>query len=66
MGVMFYDTARNVLTPVVYVKDVDTTYFEGSCGSGSTAVAAAFCQEERSGTFSFYSAAAGRHADRYL
>ncbi len=53
MGVMFYDTARNVLTPVVYVKDVDTTYFEGSCGSGSTAVAAAFCQEERSGTFSF-------------
>lgn len=53
MGVMFYDTARNVLTPVVYVKDVDTTYFEGSCGSGSTAVAAAFCQEEKTGTFSF-------------
>lgn len=53
MGVMFYDTASGRLTPVVYVKDVDTTYFEGSCGSGSTAVAAAFCQEERTGTFSF-------------
>ena len=30
------------MTPVVYVKDVDTTYFEGSCGSGTTACAAAF------------------------
>ena len=27
------------MTPVVYVKDVDTTYFEGSCGSGTTACA---------------------------
>ena len=53
MGVMFFDTAVCRLTPVVYVKEVDTTYFEGSCGSGSTAVAAAFCQEERTGTFSF-------------
>lgn len=53
MGVMFFDTATSRLTPVVYVKEVDTTYFEGSCGSGSTAVAAAFCQEERTGTFSF-------------
>lgn len=53
VGVMFYDTALNALTPVVYVKDVDTTYFEGSCGSGSTAVAAAFCQDEKTGTFSF-------------
>ena len=30
------------MVPVVYVKDVDTTYFEGSCGSGTTACAAAF------------------------
>ncbi|MDO5302909.1 MAG: hypothetical protein Q4E84_03290 [Clostridia bacterium] len=40
-GVMFYDTVTGFLTPVVYVKDVDSTYFEGSCGSGSTAVAVA-------------------------
>lgn len=38
MGVMFYETETGRLTPVVYVRDVDTTYFEGSCGSGSTAV----------------------------
>ena len=53
MGVMFYDTEKNILTPVVYVRDVDTTYFEGSCGTGSTAVAAAFTVEEKSGTFQF-------------
>ncbi len=36
IGVMFYDTKKDFLTPVVYVKDVDTTYFEGSCASGTT------------------------------
>ena len=53
MGVMFYDSHHNAMTPVVYVRDVDTTYFEGSCGSGSTAVAAAFTTEEKAGTFQF-------------
>lgn len=53
MGSMFYDCEKNTLTPVVYVRDVDTTYFEGSCGSGSTAVAAAFSAEEKSGIFQF-------------
>ncbi|MBR5316227.1 MAG: hypothetical protein IKU44_05485 [Firmicutes bacterium] len=53
MGAMFYDTEKDLLSPVVYVRDVDTTYFEGSCGSGSTAVAAAFSAEEKSGTFQF-------------
>ncbi len=42
MGVMFWDEATERLTPVVYVKDVDTTYFEGSCGSGSTATGTCF------------------------
>ena len=42
MGVMFWDEETARLTPVVYVKDVDTTYFEGSCGSGSTAVGTCF------------------------
>ena len=35
-------TIQCPMVPVVYVKDVDTTYFEGSCGSGTTACAAAF------------------------
>ena len=42
MGAMFYDTQMKFLTPVVYVKDVDSTYFEGSCASGSAACAVAF------------------------
>ena len=50
MGVMFCDGEMKKegdslicqMTPVVYVKDVETTYFEGSCGSGTTACAAAF------------------------
>jgi diaminopimelate epimerase len=53
LGVMFYDEATDSMTPVVYVADVDSTYFEGSCGSGSTAVAAAFSAEEKSGIFQF-------------
>ena len=53
MGVMFYDTAASTLTPVVYVKDVNSTYFEGSCGSGTTAVAAAFSAGEPEGTYHF-------------
>jgi len=49
MGVMFWDTAEKKLTPVVYVKDVDTVYFEGSCGSGTTALAAAFAEGKPDG-----------------
>ena len=37
--VMFLNTINEILTPVVYVHDVDTTYFEGSCASGTTATA---------------------------
>lgn len=53
MGVMFWDTEAKRLTPVVYVKDVDTTYFEGSCGSGTTALAAAFSLGREDGTYSW-------------
>ena len=49
MGVMFWDTAEKKLEPVVYVKDVDTVYFEGSCGSGTTACAAAFAMGQPDG-----------------
>ena len=53
MGVMFWDTKEKKLTPVVYVKDVDTVYWEGSCGSGTTAMAAAFAMGREDGTYSW-------------
>ncbi len=53
MGVMFMDSDGSKMTPVVYVRDVDTTYFEGSCGSGSTAAAIAFSYEKPDGEYSF-------------
>ena len=52
-GVMFISGSSSVLpenvlsggtidmTPVVYVHDVNTTFYEGSCGSGTTAACAA-------------------------
>ena len=36
-GVMFFDIDKKYITPVVYVKDTDTTFFESSCGSGTLA-----------------------------
>lgn len=61
MGVMFCDdemkkegdTIICPMVPVVYVKDVDTTYFEGSCGSGTTACAAAMGLEMGDGEHHF-------------
>ena len=47
LGVMFCDTVNHMMTPVVYVRDVDSTYFEGSCASGS--VAASFAMAEKRG-----------------
>lgn len=61
MGVMFCDGEMKregdslvcPMIPVVYVKDVDTTYFEGSCGSGTTACAAAMGLEMGDGIHHF-------------
>ena len=53
MGAMFYDTKKGTLTPVVYVKDVDSTYFEGSCASGTAACAIAFGSEKPDGEYTF-------------
>jgi diaminopimelate epimerase len=52
-GVMFLKKDTLELVPVVYVRDVDTTYFEGSCGSGSTAVAIALSYGKPDGDYSF-------------
>ncbi|MGL4485077.1 MAG: hypothetical protein ACRCUS_09020, partial [Anaerovoracaceae bacterium] len=40
-GIMFYDTENNFLRPVVYVRDVETIFEEGSCASGTVATAIA-------------------------
>ena len=53
MGVMFWNTEEKKMTPVVYVKDVDSVYWEGSCGSGTTAMAAALAMGREDGTYSW-------------
>lgn len=52
-GVMFVDDEMKKMVPVVYVKDVDSTYFEGSCGSGTTACGIAFGQGLCDGSYSW-------------
>ncbi len=52
-GVMFMDKENMNLVPIVYVKDVETTYFEGSCGSGSTACAVALAYGKPDGKYSY-------------
>jgi diaminopimelate epimerase len=39
-GVMFWQPQAETMTPAVYVRDTDSLYFEGSCASGSTSLAA--------------------------
>ncbi len=53
MGVMFIEKETLSMVPVVYVRDVDTTYFEGSCGSGSVAAAVALACDKPAGSYSF-------------
>jgi diaminopimelate epimerase len=38
LGVMFWDSAGQLMTPAVYVHATDTLVFESSCGSGSAAL----------------------------
>lgn len=52
-GVMFINEEKDLMSPVVYVRDVDTTYFEGSCASGTAAASVAKSVEEPDGTYEF-------------
>ena len=47
LGVMFVDSGTFNMVPIVYVKEVDTIYHEGSCGSGT--LAALIALEEKLG-----------------
>ena len=38
LGIIFCDKNKNSITPLVYVKNADTLYWENSCASGSIAV----------------------------
>lgn len=53
VGVMFCSSTNHYMTPVVWVRDIDSTYFEGSCGSGSVAVATILVGKLKDGSHSF-------------
>lgn len=48
VGLMFYNTGDNTMIPVVYVREVDSLVYESSCGSGTTALAAAIYYKSKS------------------
>lgn len=52
VGVMFVDSDKSIV-PIVYVKDVDSTYEEGSCASGTTACAIAWSMGKGDGDFEY-------------
>ena len=52
-GVMFFDKEKNYITPAVYVKDTDTTFFESSCGSGTLATVTYLGQDLKDGVLKF-------------
>ena len=49
LGIMFFDKQTNILTPVVSIEGVRSIVWESSCGSGSTAVAAALTYGDKCG-----------------
>ncbi len=53
IGVMFFDTLLGSLTPVVWVRDINSIYFEGSCASGSVATAAVLSRNFGDGIHTF-------------
>ncbi|MCL2128391.1 MAG: hypothetical protein FWH38_09060, partial [Treponema sp.] len=40
LGIMYYDSAKRFMRPVVWVKAADTLVYESSCGSGTAALGA--------------------------
>ena len=52
-GVMFIDEESDIMSPIVCVRDVDTTYHEGSCASGTAAAAVAKTTGETEGSYEY-------------
>ena len=53
LGVMFYDPTSFFMRPVVYVRSVDSLFFENSCGSGSAALCAWLCRDQGDGIYKY-------------
>ncbi|MDR1575264.1 MAG: hypothetical protein LBS37_04590 [Treponema sp.] len=49
LGVMFYDSGRRFMRPLVWVRATGTTVFESSCGSGSAALGVWLARNVRDG-----------------
>ena len=47
LGIMFYQPNQETMNPLVYVRASDSLVWEGSCGSGSVAVAAAIAMDKK-------------------
>ena len=47
LGIMFYQPDKETMTPLVYVRASDSLVWEGSCGSGSVAVASAIAMDKK-------------------
>ena len=47
LGIMFYQPNQGTMTPLVYVRASDSMVWEGSCGSGSVAVASAIAVDKK-------------------
>ncbi len=47
LGIMSYQPNKEIMTPLVYVRASDSLIWEGSCGSGSVAVASAIAVEKK-------------------
>lgn len=46
LGIMRYDPVFSYLEPLVYVRDIDTLYYEHSCASGTAALGAVLAAEK--------------------
>lgn len=47
IGVMFYDSSRSYMEPLVWVRGTDTRYWERGCGSGTAAVGAVLAAQKQ-------------------
>ena len=47
LGFMYYDEKESRVTPLVYVKESDTLFWENSCASGTIAIGAYLAEKEK-------------------
>lgn len=52
-GIMFFNTEKLQIVPVVYVRETNTVVYENSCGSGSLATAVYLSKDNSDGIYSY-------------